>query len=271
MKLTNNIKSITIGSFDGIHLGHQVLIDQAEAVIVIERNGGYLTSGYRRSNYIKKPCFFYHFEKIYQLSAKAFVEKLCIDFPQLETIVVGYDFGFGHKKEGDTALLKQLFHGEVVVVDEVKVDNISVHSRTIKSYLKEGNLPFVNRLLGRSFSVDGEVVSGQGLGKKELVPTINLNIYDYQLPKNGVYVTRTKIKNEWLESVSFVGIRQTTDGAFAVETYVLNKILEEVKGKVTLEFLEFIRENRKFNGLKALKTQINLDITYTENYFKDNR
>ena len=271
MKLTNNIKSITIGSFDGIHLGHQVLINQAEAVIVIERNGGYLTSGYRRSNYIKKPCFFYHFEKIYQLSAKAFVEKLCIDFPQLETIVVGYDFGFGHKKEGDTALLKQLFHGEVVVVDEVKVDNISVHSRTIKSYLKEGNLPFVNRLLGRSFSVDGEVVSGQGLGKKELVPTINLNIYDYQLPKNGVYVTRTKIKNEWLESVSFVGIRQTTDGAFAVETYVLNKILEEVKGKVTLEFLEFIRENRKFNGLKALKTQINLDITYTENYFKDNR
>ena len=271
MKLTNNIKSITIGSFDGIHLGHQVLIDQAEAVIIIERNGGYLTSGYRRSNYINKPCFFYHFEKIYQLSAKAFVEKLCIDFPQLETIVVGYDFGFGHKKEGDTALLKQLFHGEVVVVDEVKVDNISVHSRTIKSYLKEGNLPFVNRLLGRSFSVDGEVVSGQGLGKKELVPTINLNIYDYQLPKNGVYVTRTKIKNKWLESVSFVGIRQTTDGAFAVETYVLNKILEEVKGKVTLEFLEFIRENRKFNGLKALKTQINLDITYTENYFKDNR
>ena len=271
MQLTNNIKSITIGSFDGIHLGHQVLIDQAEAVVVIERNGGYLTSGYRRSSYIKKPCFFYHFEKIHQLSAKAFVEKLCIDFPQLETIVVGYDFGFGHKKEGDTALLKQLFHGEVVVVDEVKVDNISVHSRTIKSYLKEGNLPFVNRLLGRSFSVDGEVVSGQGLGKKELVPTINLNIYDYQLPKNGVYVTRTKIKNEWLESVSFVGIRQTTDGAFAVETYVLNKILEEVKGKVTLEFLEFIRENRKFNGLKVLKTQINLDITYTENYFKDNR
>ena len=271
MKLTNKIKSITIGSFDGIHLGHQVLIDQAEAVVIIERNGGYLTSGYRRSNYIKKPCFFYHFEKIHQLSAKEFIDKLCTDFPQLETIVVGYDFGFGHKKEGDTNLLKQLFHGEVVVVDEVKVDTLSVHSRTIKSYLKEGNLPLVNQLLGRPFSVEGEVVSGQGLGKKELVPTINLNIYDYQLPKDGVYVTRTKIEDEWLESVSFVGIRQTTDGAFAVETYVLNKELEELRGKVTLEFLEFIRENRKFNGLKELKTQINLDITYVENYFKENR
>ena len=271
MQLTNNIKSITIGSFDGIHLGHQVLIDQAEAVVVIERNGGYLTSGYRRSSYIKKPCFFYHFEKIHQLSAKEFIEKLCIDFPQLETIVVGYDFCFGHKKEGDTNLLKQLFHGKVTVVDEVKVDNISIHSRTIKSYLKEGNLPLVNQLLGRTFSVEGEVVSGQGLGKKELVPTINLNIYDYQLPKNGVYVTRTKIGNEWLESVSFVGIRQTTDNAFAVEMHVLNRILGELKGKVTLEFLEFIRENKKFNRLKELKTQINLDITYTQNYFKESR
>ncbi len=271
MQLTNKIKSITIGSFDGIHLGHQVLINQVEAVVVIERNGGYLTSGYRRSNYLDKPCFFYHFEKIYQLSAKEFVEKLCIDFPQLETIVVGYDFEFGHKKEGNTTLLKQLFQGEIVVVDEVKVDDISVHSRTIKHYLKDENLRLVNRLLGRPLSIEGEVVLGQGLGKKELVPTINLNIYDYQLPKNGVYVTRTKIGDEWLESVSFVGIRQTTDEAFAVETYVLDRELGEVKGRVTLEFLEFIRENRKFNGLKALKTQINLDITYTKNYFKENR
>ena len=270
MKLTNNIKSITIGSFDGIHIGHQVLINQAQAVVIIERNGGYLTAGYRRSNYIEKPCFFYHFKKIYQLSAKAFVEKISIDFPKLETIVVGYDFEFGHKKEGNTALLKELFQGEVIVVDEVKVDGISVHSRTIKRYLKEGNLRLVNRLLGRSFSIDGEVISGQGLGKKELVPTINLNVYDYELPKDGVYITRTKIKNEWLESISFVGIRQTTDEAFAVETYVLNRELGEINGRVTLEFLEFIRENRKFNNIKALKTQINLDITCTKNYFKDN-
>ena len=271
MQLTNKIKSITIGSFDGIHVGHQALIDQAEALVVIERNGGYLTPGYRRSNYIEKPCFFYHFEKIYKLSAKAFVEKLCTDFPQLETIVVGYDFEFGHKKEGNRALLKELFHGEVVVVDEVKVDDISVHSRTIKSYLKEGKIDLVTRLLGRAFTLEGEVVLGQGLGKKELVPTINLNIYEYQLPKNGVYVTRTKIKGEWLESVSFVGVRETTDGAFAIESYVLNRELEEIRGKVTIEFLEFIRENKKFNGLKELKNQINLDITYTQNYFKETK
>ena len=271
MKLTNKIKSITIGSFDGIHLGHQVLIEQAQAVVVIERNSGYLTPGYRRSNYLKKPCFFYHFEKIYQLSAKEFVDRLCIDFPKLETIVVGYDFEFGHKKEGNTALLKELFYGEVIVVDEIKIDNISVHSRTINKYLKEGNLYLVNRLLGRPFSVEGDVILGQGLGKRELVPTINLNIYDYQLPKNGVYITRTKIADEWLESISFVGIRQTTDEAFAVETHVIDNVLGELKCNITVEFLESIRENRKFNSLKELKTQINLDITYAKNYFKDNR
>ena len=270
MQLINKIKSITIGSFDGIHLGHQILINQAQAVVVIERNGGYLTPGYRRSNYIKKPCFFYHFKKVYQLSAKEFVEKLSIDFPQLKIIVVGYDFEFGHKKEGNTTLLKELFNGEVIVVDEVKIDNISVHSRVIKSYLKEGKIALVNRLLGRPFSVDGEVVLGQGLGKKELVPTINLNVYNYELPKDGVYVTRTKIEDEWLESVSFVGIRQTTDEAFAVEIHVVDKVLGELKGNITVEFLESIRENRKFNTLKELKTQINLDITYTKKYFKEN-
>ncbi len=271
MKLTNKIKSITIGSFDGIHLGHQVLINQAQAVVVIERNSGYLTPGYRRINYLKKPCFFYHFEKISQLSAKEFIDRVCIDFPKVETIVVGYDFEFGHKKEGNTALLKELFYGEVIVVDEVKVDNISVHSRAIIEYLKEGNLFLVNRLLGRPFSVDGEVILGQGLGKRELVPTINLNVYDYWLPKNGVYITRTKIDNEWLDSVSFVGIRQTTDNSFAVETHIIGKLLGEVKGNVSVAFLEPIRGNIKFNSIKELKNQINLDITYAKNYFKDSR
>ncbi len=109
MKLTNNIKSITIGSFDGIHIGHQVLINQAQAVVIIERNGGYLTAGYRRSNYIEKPCFFYHFKKIYQLSAKEFVEKISIDFPKLETIVVGYDFELVIKKREIQLYLKSYF------------------------------------------------------------------------------------------------------------------------------------------------------------------
>ncbi len=256
----NRIKSIAIGSFDGIHLGHKALMDQAEAVVVIERNGGYLSAGYKRSLYVKQPCFFYHFEHIKSLRAKEFVLKLKEDFPQLEKIVVGYDFGFGYNKEGDSKLLKELFNGEVVIVDEVKYENISVHSRTIKKEIAKGNIALVNLLLNRKYAIDGKVVSGQGLGKKKLVATLNLNVYDYDLPKNGVYASRIKIKGEWLDSISFIGVRVTTDGSFAIETHVIDKDIGLIKGKVWLEFRAFIRQNKKFESLDTLKKQISLDI-----------
>jgi len=262
----NSIKSIAIGSFDGIHRGHKALISKVEAVVIIERNGGYLTPGYKRSLFVKQTCFFYHFEHIKHLRAKAFVAKLKVDFPLLEKIVVGYDFGFGYKKEGNIELLKALFDGEVVVVDEVKYEDISVHSRTIKHELSSGNIALVNAFLDRPFSIDAKVVSGQGLGKKKLVPTLNLDVYDYDLPKNGVYATRTKVGDAWFDSVSFIGIRQTTDSAFAIETHILEKELGDVKGKVWVEFVAFLRENKKFDGLEALKQQINLDIIQAKTF-----
>ena len=264
----NSIKSIAIGSFDGIHLGHRALIDQVEAVVIVERNGGYLTPGYRRSYFIEQPCFFYHFEHIKSLSAKAFVVKLKEDFPKLEIIVVGYDFEFGYKKEGNTKLLKELFDGEVVVVSEVKSVDISVHSRTIKSYLAEGNIELVNQLLNRSYMISGKIISGQGLGKKKLVATLNINVYDYKLPKDGVYVTRTKVGDKWLDSVSFLGLRVTTDGSYAIETHIIGQDIGVVTGMVEIEFVDFIRENRKFDGLEALKEQILRDIEISNTLFK---
>jgi len=260
MQLTNSIKSIAIGSFDGIHKGHQALINQVEALVIIERNGGYLTSGYRRSFFVKQFCFFYHLEKIKLLSAKSFVAKLKEDFPKLEKIVVGYDFSFGYKKEGTIGLLKKLFNGKVVVVSEVKEQGISIHSRTIKEYISTGEMALVTKLLGRAFVINGEIIKGQGLGKKELVPTLNLKVKDYHLPKSGVYATRTKIDNVWLKSVTFLGHRVTTDGSFAIESYILDRDIGIVTGFIEIEFILFIRENQKFNGLNALKEQIQKDI-----------
>ena len=264
LKLNNDIKSIAIGSFDGIHIAHKTLINQADALVIIERNGGYLTPGYKRSSFTEKICCFYHFDVIKGLTPEGFVEKLKTDFPTLETIVVGYDFHFGKNKAGNAQVLSQLCDKEVIVVDEVSIDGISVHSRTIKEYLREGNVLMANKLLGRIHYIDGNVVSGQGLGKKELVATINLNVKHYQLPLEGVYATRTLIEDEWLDSVSFLGHRVTTDDSFAVETHILDKEIGVVRGDVQLAFVDFIRPNQKFDSLEALREQIQDDILHAK-------
>ena len=260
MAYLNNIQSIAIGSFDGIHLAHQRLIEKVDALVIIERNGGYLTPGYKRALYTSKPCHFYYLDKVRGLSPEAFVEKLRLDFPKLQKVVVGYDFHFGKEKTGNADVLSTLFHKEVEIIDEVKIDGISIHSRTIKAFLKEGNIKMSNLLLGRAYCIDGSVVPGQGLGKKELVPTLNLKVDQYQLPKEGVYATRTKISDVWYDSVSFLGHRVTTDGSFAVETHILDTEITDIAREVWIEFQTFIRENIKFENLETLKEQIQRDI-----------
>ena len=265
MQLKNEIKSIAIGSFDGIHLGHRTLIDRADALVIIERNGGYLTPGYKRSLFTSKICCFYHFDKIKSLTPEAFVHKLESDFPALETIVVGYDFHFGKNKAGNAQLLNTLCEKEIVIIDQVSLEKIPVHSRTIKTYLREGKIELVNKLLGRTYHIIGAVTKGQGLGKKELVPTINLNVKEYQLPLEGVYATRTLIEGQWLNSISFLGHRVTTDDSYAIETHILDKEMEEISGDIALEFVDFIRFNRKFDSLPSLKKQIYDDISKAKN------
>jgi len=260
MRVLNSIESIAIGSFDGIHKGHLALISKVDGVVIIERNRASLTPGYKRTSFIEQPCFFYHLEKIKGLSAKVFIQRLMEDFPKLKRIVVGYDFEFGYKKEGNILLLQELFDGEVIVIKEVKSGSISVHTQIIKEYLSKGNIKLVTNLLARRFLLMGQVVSGQGLGKRELVPTLNLTVESYQLPKEGVYATRTQIDGCWLNSVTFLGHRVTTDGSFAVESYILDRDIGIVSGRVSIEFVDAIRENKKFESLGQLKQQIQNDI-----------
>jgi len=268
LKLNNDIKSIAIGSFDGLHIAHKTLINKADALVIIERNSGYLTAGYKRSYFTSKICCFYHFDNIKLLSPKEFVTMLQEDFPALEQIVVGYDFHFGKNKSGDAKMLASLCNKKVIIVDEITLDGVPVHSRTIKAYLKEGSMEMANKLLGRMYHIEGDVISGQGLGKKELVPTLNIQVSHYQLPLEGVYATRSKIKNKWLDSVSFLGHRVTTDGSFAVETHIIDRDIGIVKGKVVVEFVAFIRANEKFDGLDELKKQIQTDILSAKKILK---
>lgn len=261
MQLSNDIKTIAIGSFDGMHIAHQTLIDKVDALVIIERNGGYLTPGYKRSLFTSKVCCFYHFDTIKSLTPEAFVHKLTVDFPALETIVVGYDFHFGKNKAGNAEMLHALSDREVVIVEAVSYEGIAIHSRTIKAYLREGRIEMANAFLGRTYYIEGKVIQGQGLGKKELVPTVNLAVKEYQLPLEGVYATRTLIEGNWLDSVSFLGHRVTTDDSYAVETHILDKEIGEIEGEIALQFVAFMRINKKFDSLDALKKQIQKDIS----------
>jgi len=260
VKLNNTIQTLTIGSFDGLHLAHQKLISQAEMVVAIERNSGYLTAGYKRSLYTDKPITFYHFEKIRTLDPVQFVARLKEDFPSLKKIIIGYDFHFGRDKHGDAALLQTLFEGEVVIVEEITWEDIPIHSKTIKALLREGDIKTVNALLGRAYRIDGRIIPGQGIGAKSLVPTLNIHTEQYQLPLEGVYVTQTRVHGIWLPSVSFIGHRISTDGSFAVETHIIGKDIGVLKGDLWIEFVAWLRPNQKFDGLPSLKKQIKEDI-----------
>ena len=259
----SKIDSIAIGGFDGVHLAHQVLISKLTkqgALLVVHRAGIGLTPDDERCLYHDKQCMILEFGKIKGIEAEAFVENIILEFVNLKKIVVGYDFHFGKDRKGDTTLLKTLFDGEVEVVDEIFHDGVSVHSRKIKEFLSLGEVQKANALLGRDYAVKGKVITGQGLGKKALYPTLNLFCGSFFLPLEGVYATKIKVGEDIYSSVTFIGNRLSTDGAFSIETHVLDKDFCEKVEDVELFFVDYLRENRKFKDLRDLKSQISQDI-----------
>ncbi|ASM38036.1 bifunctional riboflavin kinase / FMN adenylyltransferase [Campylobacter sputorum bv. paraureolyticus LMG 11764] len=258
-----DIDSIAIGTFDGIHKGHKELLKkltQKGALLVIQMNKKCLTPGIKRSQYSKFPCFYYDFELIKNMSGDEFINALCNDFVNLKTIVVGCDFRFGKNRVCDTADLKNFFSGETIVVDEFKIDGIGVHSSNIKKFLKDGKIYEANKFLGREYCIEGNVVKGQGIGKKEIYPTLNLYIKDYILPKDGVYASRVKINKKYYNCVTFIGNRVSSDNNFAVETHIIDKNINEKVDFVELYFVDYIRDNAKFSSFCELKKQISIDI-----------
>ena len=259
----DEIRSIAIGGFDGMHLAHQALIsklDEKGALLIIERNGVGLTPAKERCLYHDKPCVVLEFEKIKQMQPEAFVQFLQTAFVNLKKIVVGYDFFFGKDRRGDIALLKSTFRGEVEVVEEVHYEGISVHSRKIKALLLEGEIEKANMLLGRDYHIKGTVVPGQGLGKKALYATFNLSTGAFFLPREGVYASKVKVRGALYPSVTFIGTRVSTDQKFSIETHLLDEAFDAKVERVELYFVAYLRENRKFDDLRDLKIQISQDI-----------
>ncbi len=262
--VTKNINAIAIGGFDGMHIGHQHLFDalgDEGAILVIETGYANLTPGREREHFSHHPIFYYPLDSIRHLDGEGFIAKLKNEFPLLQKIVVGYDFHFGKDRKYSFNDLKTLFDGEVVVVDEVSHKNDSVHSHKIRAKLELGDVKSANEFLGHNYTIKGSVIKGQGLGAKELVPTINLHVNNFLLPAHGVYATLTQLGDEehYHPSVSFIGHRVTTDGSFAVETHIVGENVE-AHDNASISFVKFIRENMRFDSLQSLKKAIKNDI-----------
>ena len=267
-----NSTAISIGGFDGMHLGHQQLFSQLGAngpLVVIETGYANLTPKKERENFSDYPIFYIDLEDIRHLDGRGFIGFLEEKFPKLSKIVVGYDFHFGKDRKYSFDDLNTLFDGEVVVVKEVTHDGDSIHSHKIRAKLQIGDIKGANNFLGHNYTIRGAKVSGQGIGAKELVATINIESSGFLTPKEGVYTTLTRIDDEehYHPSVSFVGHRETTDGSFAVESHVLDgKVVCEKNAAIS--FVAFIRNNKKFDSMDELKKAINADIAIASRELK---
>ena len=266
----NSITSIAIGGFDGMHIAHQELfknLDVNGAIVSIESGYANLTPKKYRQEYSIYPIFYYILEDIRHLEGCEFIKLLKQEFPNLKRIVVGFDFCFGKDRKYCIEKLKEFFDGEVIVIEEIKLDNIAVHSRIIRDYIKNGDIKMANKLLGKEYKIYGQKIKGQGLGTKSFVPTINLKVDEFLLPNEGVYITKTILDEVEFNSITFLGHRLTTDGSYAVETHILDKNIENKDYKIQIKFYEKSRENKKFDNFEELKNQILEDINLAKNYF----
>ncbi|MCW1360032.1 bifunctional riboflavin kinase/FAD synthetase [Campylobacter sp. CCS1377] len=261
----DKITSIAIGCFDGVHLGHKKLIshlDDFGVLLIIDKfKGKKLCDNEQKVFLANKNLIELDFESIKNLDGREFLQILKKEFINLEKIVVGYDFSFGKNRAFKAVDIEKLSGIKTIIVDEFSIDKIGVHSSKIKEFLEQGDIKNANLFLGRTYSIKGKVIKGQGLGKKELFATLNLKCDEYFLPKNGVYATFAKYKNKSYKSVSFIGIR-STDESFAIESHIIENFDEKVKTDDAIElfFVDFLRQNQRFDDLKLLKEQIAKDI-----------
>jgi riboflavin kinase/FMN adenylyltransferase len=207
------------------------------------------------------------------LTPRQFAERILKKKLHAREVHEGYNFRFGHKAAGDINLLgefgKEMGFG-VVVYPEMRLRGEAVSSSQIRILLNDGKVSRARHLLGRAFSVLSTAGRGRGYGSKYTVPTINLSRYEELIPKDGVYITRTRVGQECFDSVTNVGNRPTFGvESFAVESYLLNFHPLELtpETEVEIHFLDRLRDEIKFPSVEALRAQIGQDVRKAQRYF----
>lgn len=280
---------LTIGVFDGVHLGHKHLLSRlkeesrkqsaASCVITFKKHPieslnpkaalPYLTSLEEKVALLKAedidivvPLTFD--QELASLSARDFVILLKHHL-KMRGLVIGPDFALGRNREGNVEVLIRLgreLDFFVIVVPPLVLDNEVVSSTAIRRALADGDMGKVVKLTGRPYSLRGSVTSGQALGRQLGYPTANLQIEPgWAIPADGVYATFTHINGRIFQSMTSIGLRPTFSGKNrTVETYILNYQGELYGREISIDVVEKLRDERKFENAEELKKQIAKDV-----------
>jgi riboflavin kinase/FMN adenylyltransferase len=307
LKVFNSISSyvsqkqsiVTIGTFDGVHIGHQEII---EKIIEDAQNSDYesliLTFfphprmvlahelGVKLLNTINEKIellekiglsnlIIHPFDEIFsQLSAEEFVAKILVEKLKIKKIILGHDHRFGKDRSAsidDLIIFGKKYNFEVEQISAQKIDQVAISSTKIRTALLEGNIVLANQYLGYQYSFSGKVIKGKQLGRTIGFPTANIQIDEaYKLiPKNGVYIVKSSIDEKIHFGMMNIGNRPTVDGKNqTIEVYFFDFDKDIYYTSISVTILDRIRDEKKFDSLEDLKKQIEKDKQSVITYIK---
>jgi riboflavin kinase/FMN adenylyltransferase len=294
--------AVTIGNFDGVHIGHQAIVKRVRTDAHGAGHMSAVLTFYPHPAQVLRPTeapslletidqrverldkagmdavLVARFNReLASVTPEQFAETFLAKAMRARAVFVGENFRFGHRQAGDVKMLRELgarlgFGVEIVppVYAEIGGQSVVVSSSAIRAAVREGRVEDAARLLGRPFALEGEIRTGTGVGRKLVVPTLNLTTEQETLPKLGVYATETRVANAEYRSVTNVGMRPTFDGVkLAIETHLFGFNEDLTSGPMAIRFRTRIRDEQKFSGPEELKQQILHDIETARQYFRE--
>ena len=291
---------LTIGTFDGVHIGHSKIINRLNEVASTKRLESTVLTFFphprmvlQKESNIKlihtieerktilqkcgiKNLIVHPFSKDFsRLSAVEFVRDVLVNKLNIAHIIIGYDHRFGRNRTANIEDLKEfgeLYNFTVEEISAQDINDVSVSSTKIRNALSMGNITIANSYLGKCFEINGTVKKGKSIGRTINYPTANIHITDtYKLiPKNGVYVAKATIKGTSYFGMMNIGYNPTVNSEdHSIEIHLFNFNQDIYNEKIKVELLNYVREEQKFDSLDSLKHQLALDKAYALNYIND--